>query len=96
MLEVVKNRTSPPSFPVFLKPVTEGSSKGIDHPNRANNAGELEIAVQNLKIRCPGQDILIETFLPGREYTISILGTGCESRVIGVREHLWPTKKQQG
>ncbi|KAJ5864728.1 uncharacterized protein N7529_006644, partial [Penicillium soppii] len=37
-------------------------------------------AVQELRNKFPGQDILVETFLPGRELTVSILGTGEDSR----------------
>ncbi|GES66720.1 D-alanine--D-alanine ligase [Aspergillus terreus] len=81
--------TSALSFPVFLKPVSEGSSKGIDDFNKVNDIAELETAVQNLKSRYPGQDILVESFLSGPEYTVSILGTGSHSRVVGVREHIW-------
>lgn len=50
------------------------------------------MAVQKLRVKFPGQDILIESFLPGREYTVSILGTGAASRVIGVREHIWQSR----
>lgn len=32
---------------------------------------------------------MLESFLSGREFTISILGTGHSSRVIGIREHIW-------
>ncbi|KAL4916117.1 hypothetical protein BDW62DRAFT_109243 [Aspergillus aurantiobrunneus] len=78
-----------PSYPLFLKPVTEGSSKGISTFNKAAKPAELEMAVQKLRAKFPGQDILVESFLPGREYTVSILGTGAASRVIGVREHIW-------
>ncbi|KAL5365842.1 hypothetical protein BJX96DRAFT_181998 [Aspergillus floccosus] len=79
-------------FPVFLKPVSEGSSKGIDDFNKVNDVAELEMAVQSLKTRYPGQDILVESFLSGPEYTVSILGTGSHSRVVGVREHIWPNR----
>lgn len=52
------------------------------------------MAVQKLRAKFPGQDILIESFLPGREYTVSILGSGAASRVIGVREHIWQSRAQ--
>jgi D-alanine-D-alanine ligase-like ATP-grasp enzyme len=80
-----------PSYPLFLKPVAEGSSKGIENFNKVNQLAELEPAVQELVFRFPGQDILVESFLSGREFTVSILGTGPHSRVIGIREHIWRT-----
>ena len=72
-----------------MKPVTEGSSKGIDTFNKVNDSAELTSAVQELKSKFPGQDILVESYLPGRELTVGILGTGEDSRVIGVRELIW-------
>ncbi|UNI18429.1 hypothetical protein JDV02_004698 [Purpureocillium takamizusanense] len=83
--------TLPRPCPLFVKPATEGSSKGIDGFNKVDNYEELLLAVQKLRTRYPGQDILVESFLSGREFTISILGTGTSSQVIGVREHIWQT-----
>ncbi|KAL4894292.1 hypothetical protein BDV59DRAFT_207305 [Aspergillus ambiguus] len=77
------------SYPLFVKLTTEGSSKGIDQISKVKNLAELEDAVRNLKVKFSGQDILIEPFLAGREFTVSILGTGQCSRVVGVREHVW-------
>jgi len=86
----------PPKLPLFVKPVTEGSSKGIDKYNKANSHAELEMAVEKVKARFPGQDILVESFLAGREFTVSILGTGSRGQVIGVREHLWQKSSESG
>ncbi|KAJ6070890.1 hypothetical protein N7467_012209 [Penicillium canescens] len=78
-----------PSYPLFVKPGTEGSSKGIEDFNKVKNLAELKLAVRELAHKFPGQDILVESFLSGREFTVSILGTGLHSRVIGIREHIW-------
>ncbi|KAM3458625.1 hypothetical protein MY3296_000383 [Beauveria thailandica] len=78
-----------PKYPLFAKPVTEGSSKGIDTFNKVNNSAELELAIQKLKTTFPDQDILVERYLAGRELTVSILGTGVDGRVVGIREHLF-------
>ncbi|KAK2600083.1 hypothetical protein QQS21_005169 [Conoideocrella luteorostrata] len=88
--------TLPPEYPLFVKPATEGSSKGIDRFNKVNDYVELELAVQKLKAKFPGQDILVESFLSGKEFTVSILGTGHDSRVIGIREHIWQTFPENG
>ncbi|KOS19530.1 D-alanine--D-alanine ligase [Escovopsis weberi] len=71
------------------KPVTEGSSKGIECFNKVNEPEELESAVHELRATFPEQDILVEAFLAGREFTVSILGTGAAGQVIGIREHVW-------
>ena len=93
-----KFTTSGPQYPLFVKPVTEGSSKGIDTFNKVNDPAELTSAVQELKSKFPDQDILVESFLPGRELTVGILGTGDDSRVVGVREFIWkkPTDATNG
>ncbi|KAK5993540.1 D-alanine--D-alanine ligase-like protein [Cladobotryum mycophilum] len=78
-----------PHYPLFVKPVTEGSSKGIETFNKVTEPSELALAVQKLRARFPGQDVLVESFLAGREFTVSILGTGTAGQVIGIREHIW-------
>ena len=78
-----------PHYPLFLKPVVEGSSKGIDRFNKVTEPAELESAVNKLRSILPDQDILVEPFLSGRELSVSILGTGVQSCVIGVNELLW-------
>jgi D-alanine-D-alanine ligase len=72
-------------FPLFLKPVAEGSGKGVNERSKVNNRVELERAAVSLleKFRQP---ILVEEFLPGREFTVGILGTGANARVLGVSE----------
>ncbi|KAE8372237.1 hypothetical protein BDV26DRAFT_302120 [Aspergillus bertholletiae] len=86
-LENLNNMLS--HYPLFLKPVIEGSSKGIDGFNKVTDPAELVSAVNRLRSILPDQDILVEPFLPGRELSVSILGTGVQSRVIGVTELLW-------
>ncbi|KFY92803.1 hypothetical protein V500_04030 [Pseudogymnoascus sp. VKM F-4518 (FW-2643)] len=78
-------------YPLFVKPVAEGSQKGIEEYNKVNIQAELVPAIKKVRARFPGQDIMVEKFLAGREMTVSILGTGSQSRVIGVREFFWPT-----
>jgi D-alanine-D-alanine ligase-like ATP-grasp enzyme len=78
-------------YPLFIKPTTEGSSKGIDDCNKVNEPADLEPALKELGSKFPGQDILVESFLSGREFTVSVLGTGSQGRVIGIREHIWQT-----
>jgi D-alanine-D-alanine ligase len=54
------------------------------------NATELKSIVAELLARFR-QPVLVETYLPGREFTVGIVGTGDEARTLGVMEII-PTK----
>lgn len=72
-------------FPLFVKPVAEGSSKGITDRSLVTNPEELISTYQLLSDELH-QPILVETFLPGREVTVGVIGNGKAARVIGVME----------
>ena len=68
-------------LPAFIKPVHEGSSKGITEKNFCRTAEELETQVAELLERY-AQPVLVETFLPGAEFTCAVLGNGADARVL--------------
>jgi D-alanine-D-alanine ligase len=72
-------------YPLFAKPVAEGTGKGIDGRSKVKNPEELKIVCEDLLNRF-NQPVLVETFLPGREFTVGIVGTGNDARVVGVME----------
>jgi D-alanine-D-alanine ligase len=72
-------------YPLFLKPVAEGSGKGISERSRANNASEMRATAADLLARFH-QPVLVETYLPGREFTVGITGTGDQASVLGIME----------
>ena len=72
-------------FPLFVKPVAEGSSKGIDERSVVGDRAELHAACFRLIARF-NQPVLVETFLPGREVTVGIVGTGARARALGALE----------
>jgi len=72
-------------FPLFLKPVAEGSGKGIGRRSKVATPGELKAVAAELLARF-AQPVLAETFLPGREFTVGIVGTGADAEVLGVTE----------
>ena len=72
-------------FPVFAKPVAEGTGKGIDGRSRVDGPGELKNTVERL-INVYDQPVLVEEYLPGREFTTGILGTGGEAHALGTLE----------
>jgi D-alanine-D-alanine ligase len=69
------------SYPLFAKPLHEGSSKGITERNFVAGPDALEPVVLDLLERY-GQSVLIETFLPGAEFTCGVLGNGAAARVL--------------
>lgn len=75
-------------FPLFLKPVAEGSGKGVDARSRVTHRGELVRVASDLLARF-SQPVLVESFLPGREFTVGITGTGPAARALGVLEMEW-------
>jgi D-alanine--D-alanine ligase len=61
------------SFPVVVKPVAEGSSKGVLAKSVAETEAELREVARALVARYP-DGALVEEFLPGREFTVGLLG----------------------
>ena len=60
-------------FPLFVKPAREGTGMGVDMNAIVNNEPELRERVGYI-INTYQQPALVETFLPGREFTVGILG----------------------
>ena len=78
-------------FPLFAKPVAEGTGKGVSAASRARSVEELVTVVAALLARYQ-QPVIVEEFLPGREFTVGLVGTGPAARAIGTMEvHLGPT-----
>lgn len=60
-------------FPAIVKPVTEGSSKGVVPKSVVENEAEARAVARELVERYK-QPALIEGYLPGREFTVGLLG----------------------
>ncbi len=72
-------------FPLFAKPVAEGTGKGITARSKITDKSQL-VSVCRTLLEQFRQPVLVETFLPGRELTVGILGTGAEAAAIGAME----------
>lgn len=72
-------------LPVFVKPAREGTSKGIDRESVVSDIRALETVVEKLLLK-HRQPVLVEEYLPGREVTVGIVGTGARARALGVLE----------
>jgi len=82
-------------FPMFAKPVAEGTGKGITASSRIENRRQMETVCREL-LKTFRQPVLVERYLPGREFTVGILGTGKEARVAGIMEVLLAPQAEQG
>ena len=70
-------------FPVFVKPIHEGSSKGITEANYCETPEQVHAQVEFLLERYQ-QPVLIEEYLPGAEFTCAVLGNGRSARVLPI------------
>jgi D-alanine-D-alanine ligase len=73
------------TFPVIAKPLAEGTGKGIDAASKVTDHCSLHTACDRL-LRKYQQPVLVEQFLPGREFTVGLVGTDEEAEVIGTLE----------
>jgi D-alanine-D-alanine ligase len=72
-------------FPLFVKPVAEGTAKGIDAGSRVADRAALAERCRWVWARYQ-QPALVEPFLPGREFTVGVLGEGASACAIGTLE----------
>jgi D-alanine-D-alanine ligase len=78
-----------PAFPLFVKPAAEGSSMGVRKSSRVTNPGQLTTEVA----RCLAdyeEPVLIESFLPGTEFTVGLIGNSSERGPEGLRKNREP------
>jgi D-alanine-D-alanine ligase len=80
-------------LPLFCKPLSEGSSKGITSQSLVKDKAELLNICQTLYNQFQ-QPILVETFLPGREITVGIIGNGSQAKVVGIMEVIFTDKAE--
>ncbi len=73
------------SYPLFVKPVAEGTGKGISSDSIVYSDAELHSSCSEI-LKKFSQPVLVESYLSGREFTVGIIGTGKEARVLGILE----------
>jgi D-alanine-D-alanine ligase len=76
-----RSASGPVRYPLFLKPVQEGSSKGITQRNFVRDPHALLVRGREL-LRDYAQPVLAETYLSGAEFTCGVLGNGAGARVL--------------
>src|SRR5256885_5397801 len=60
-------------FPLIVKPIAEGSSKGVHHTSVVETEAELREAAREM-ISKYDQPALVECYVAGREFTVGLLG----------------------
>ena len=72
-------------LPLFAKPVAEGTGKGITASSKITTREALHSVCRRL-LATFDQPVLLETYMPGREFTVGITGTGDKAEAAGVIE----------
>lgn len=80
---VEQARTCSLPFPLFAKPAFEGSGKGVSVRSLCRDRKQLEQQVGYL-LETYHEPVLVETYLPGPEYTVAILGNGDRARCLPI------------
>ena len=73
------------SLPCIVKPLYEGSSKGIYNASVVRKEEELHRQVKRV-IGEYDEPALVEKFLTGREFTVAVLGNGSDIQVLPIIE----------
>ncbi len=73
------------NFPLIVKPKSEGSSRGIFSSSLVRHNDELLTEIKRV-IDEYDQPALIEEYLPGREFTVSVIGNDSETKVLPLVE----------
>ena len=82
-------------YPLFAKPLAEGTGKGIYSGSVITNKVQLKKQC-SLLLEKFKQPVLVEKYLSGREFTVGIVGTGKYARSVGVMEIMLNNKAEKG
>lgn len=74
-----------PILPAIVKPLFEGSSKGIFDSSLVKDELQYRTEVERV-LTLYHQPAIVEEFLPGREFTISLIGNGDKVEVLPIVE----------
>jgi D-alanine-D-alanine ligase len=73
------------TFPLFAKPIAEGTGKGVEDRSVINTPEQLAETCLYLLNKFK-QPVLVEEYLPGREFTVGVVGNGTDALVVGAME----------
>ena len=72
-------------FPLFVKPLWQGSSRGIRRSSRVENRSQLGQEINRLFEHYSGEPVLVEEYISGREFTVGVIGNK-PPEILGVME----------
>ncbi len=72
-------------FPLIVKPNKEGSSKGIMDANVVKNLSDLKKRIKFISENFT-KEVMVEEFIEGREFTVSLVGNGANLQVLPIVE----------
>lgn len=73
------------AYPLFAKPIAEGTGKGVTQASKVASPQQLEAVCIDLLAKFD-QPVLLEAYLPGREFTVGVVGEGSSTRALGTLE----------
>lgn len=76
------------TYPLFAKPIAEGTGKGVEDRSVISAPGQLDNMCHYLLNKFK-QPVLVEEYLPGREFTVGIVGNGAHAHVVGAMEVIY-------
>jgi D-alanine-D-alanine ligase len=82
-------------FPVFAKPLAEGTGKGISSKSMVYDHASLAQVCAEITTKF-SQPTLVESYLPGRDLTVGIVGSADQARTIAVMETLYLSGAESG
>ena len=80
-----RNHALSVTVPAMVKPLFEGSSKGIPEAALCASADDVLARVDAVLAEYR-QPALVEEFLPGREFTVAVVGNGAAARALPIVE----------
>src|SRR3990167_5435364 len=75
----------PGRFPFFVKPLWQGSSRGIRFSSRVNDQNGLKQEINRLFHNYPDEPVIVEEYIQGREFTVTVIGNKTPE-VFGIME----------
>lgn len=85
----------PLKFPLFIKPLREGDGKGIGNDSVIYDFESYQKKIQNIYTIFK-QSALVENFIGGREFTVSILGSDSNDEPIAMPVEIIIPEKNSG
>ncbi|MCE5258250.1 MAG: D-alanine--D-alanine ligase [Chloroflexi bacterium] len=82
------------AYPLFAKPLAEGTGKGVSPQSFISTGAELAQVCGSI-LDTYRQPVLIEEYLPGREFTVGIVGNGADAHIIGTMEVVMCQREMQ-